>query len=129
MASGLVAEDDGAVGQLLRKFLERAGHQVHLAANGEEAMKLYLRHPIDVVVTDMQMPRGDGRELITALKGMYPDASIIAISGQNAHNLHIAQLAGARTILTKPIDRRGLIDAVEEASRPSRPGQQAPLAR
>ena len=121
MAFVLVAEDDSAVGQLLRKFLERAGHEVCQAANGEEAMKLYLRHPIDVVVTDMQMPRGDGLELITALKGLFPAISIVAISGQNAHDLQIAQLAGARTILSKPINFRSLIDAVEEATRPPPP--------
>ena len=121
MAFVLVAEDDDAVARLLRTFLERAGHEVRLASNGEEALKLYLRHPIDVVVTDIQMPRGDGLELIAALKGLYPDTSIVAISGQEPHHLQIAQLAGARTVLTKPIDRRGLIEAVEEASRPSHP--------
>jgi CheY-like chemotaxis protein len=45
---------------------------MYVASNGEEALKLYLRHPIDVVVTDIQMPRGDGIELISALKGLDP---------------------------------------------------------
>ena len=119
MAFVLVAEDDDHVGRVFRKILEGAGHKVRLVANGEEALKSYLRNPIDVVVTDMQMPRGDGLELIRAIKGLFPDASIVAISGQDSHELQIAKLAGARTTLSKPIDRRCLVDAVAEAIRPS----------
>ena len=92
--------------------------ELYLAASGEEALELYKRHPIDVVVTDIQMPRGDGLELITALKGLYPDAPIVAVSGKGLPKLQVAQLAGARSILTKPIDREKLIAAVEEAAQP-----------
>ncbi len=80
MARVLIAEDDDADRLLIETILEQAGHELYFAPNGEEALKLYLRHPIDVVVTDIQMPRGDGLELIEALKGLYPDASIVAIS-------------------------------------------------
>ena len=118
MARVLIAEDDEADRLLMRTILEGAGHELYFAANGEEALKLYLRHPIEVVVTDIQMPRGDGLELIAALKGLYPDASIVAVSGKDLAKLQMAQLAGARQILTKPIDREGLIKAVDEATRP-----------
>ena len=121
MAFVLVVEDEPAVSRLLKKFLERAGHAVCMAANGEQALKLYFRYPIDVVVTDIQMPRGDGLELIGAIKGLFPDASIVAISGQGSHQLQFATLAGACTTLTKPIYQRDLIDAVEEAATPSSP--------
>ena len=115
MAYVLIADDDAAVGRLFRKILEQAGHEVYVANNGEDALRLYLRHPIDVVVTDIQMARGDGLELITALKGLYPEASIVAISGQSLHHLQIAQMAGARSILAKPISREKLVKVVEEA--------------
>ena len=119
MAFVLVAEDDDHIGRLFRKILERAGHEARVVANGEEALKFYLRHPVDVVVTDMQMPRGDGLELIRALKGLFPDASIVAISGQLPLGLQLAQLSGAATILTKPISSRSLLDAIEQAIRPN----------
>lgn len=124
MAYVLIADDDAVVGRLFQRMLELAGHEVYLAHNGEDALKLCLRHPIDVVVTDIQMPRGDGFELITAMKGLYPDTSIVAISGQGLHHLQIAQLAGARTVLAKPIDRERLVAAVEEAAEP--PPAEAP---
>ena len=118
MARVLVVDDSPSLQLLLRTVLEEAGHELYLAASGEEALELYKRHPIEVVVTDIQMPRGDGLELITALKGLYPDASIVAVSGKGLPKLQMAQLAGARSILTKPIDRQKLIAAVEEAAQP-----------
>jgi len=118
MAHVLIVDDDEADLQLMRTILEAEGHELQSAQNGEDALKLYLRHPIDVVVTDIQMPRGDGIELITALRGLDSDASIVAVSGKERHKLQVAQLAGARTILTKPVTRDALVEAVEKACGP-----------
>ena len=115
------SSDDESDRLLMRSILAEANHELYFASNGEEAMKLFLRHPIDVVVTDIQMPRGDGIELITALKGMDPDASIVAVSGQSPHKLQVAQLAGARSILTKPLTKERLTEAVEKACLPAEP--------
>ena len=118
MAQVLIVDDDEADRQLMRSMLEPEGHEIYIAANGEEALKLYLRHPIEVVVTDLQMPRGDGIELITALEGMDPAASIVAVSGQTPSKLQVAQHAGARMILTKPVTKKTLTDAVQKACGP-----------
>ena len=118
MAHVLIADDEETDRLLMQSILAAAGHELYLAQNGEEAMKLYLRHPIDVVVTDIMMPRGDGIELISALRGIDPDASIVAVSGQTPHKLQVAQLAGARHILTKPLTKEALVDAVEKACLP-----------
>ncbi|MDA0327913.1 MAG: response regulator [Gemmatimonadetes bacterium] len=118
MANVLIVDDDETDRLLMRTILGAAGHDLYFASNGQEALKLYLRHPIDVVVTDIQMPRGDGIELISALVGLDPDASIVAVSGQAPHKLQVAQLAGARLILPKPLTKEGLTDAVAKASQP-----------
>ncbi len=118
MAHVLIVDDDEADRQLMRSLLGAEGHELYLAASGEEALKLYLRHPIDVVVTDIQMPRGDGLELITALRGIDPEASIVAVSGQRPHKLQIARLAGARAILEKPLTKEALTEAVDKACGP-----------
>lgn len=118
MAHVLIVDDDEADLQLMRTILEAGGHELHQARNGEDALKLYLRHPIDVVVTDVQMPRGDGIELITALRGLDSGASIVAVSGKAPHKLQVAQLAGARSILTKPVTKESLTEAVEKACGP-----------
>jgi CheY-like chemotaxis protein len=115
MACVLIVDDDESDLLLLQAMLE-GEHELHMASNGEEALKLYLRHPVDVVVTDIQMPRGDGIELIAALKGLDPDAAIIAVSGQRPHKLDIAQMAGAAAILPKPVFRKSLLEAVAKAT-------------
>jgi len=121
MAHVLIVDDDESDRLLMRSILAETDHELYFASNGEEAMKLFLRHPVDVVVTDIQMPRGDGIELISALKGMDPDASIVAVSGQSPHKLQVAQLAGARLILTKPLTKERLTDAVDKACLPPEP--------
>ena len=126
MAHVLIVDDDESDRTLMRALLGNEGHTLYFASNGEEALKLYLRHPIDVVVTDVQMPRGDGIELISALKGLDPDASIVAVSGQKPHKLQVAQLAGARSILEKPLTKEQLTEAVEKACGPP---ETDPLAR
>lgn len=122
MAHVLIVDDDEADRLLLRSLLADEGHELYFATNGEEAMKLYLRHPIEVVVTDIQMPRGDGIELISALKGLDRDAAIVAVSGKGAQKLQAAQRAGARSILAKPVTKDDLISAVRRAAEPGEPG-------
>lgn len=127
MAHVLIVDDEESDRLLMQGMLENDGHELFFAANGEEAMRLYLRHPIDVVVTDIQMPRGDGIELITGLKGMDPDAAIIAVSGKAAQKLSIAQLEGARAVLTKPFEPDALRSAVARACEVVESGESEPV--
>lgn len=127
MAHVLIVDDDESDRLLMQGMLKDDGHELFFAANGEEAMKLYLRHPIDVVVTDIQMPRGDGIELITGLKGMDPDAAIIAVSGKVPQKLSIAQLEGAGAVLTKPFERDALRAAVARACGLTESGESEPV--
>ncbi len=114
MATILIVDDDESDLVLLESMLGDE-HELHRAMTGEEALKMYLHHDIDVVVTDIQMPHGDGIELITAIKGLNSDAPIIAISGQKPHKLGIAQMAGATSILSKPLIPKLLQEAVARA--------------
>ena len=114
MARILIVDDDESDLLLLESMLGDE-HEIHSAMTGEEALKVYLREDIDVVVTDIQMPHGDGIELITAIKGLDSEVPIIAISGQKPHKLGIAQMAGASAILSKPIIPKLLQQAIEKA--------------
>ena len=117
MARVLIAEDNETDRLLMGTILEGAGHEAYLAADGEEALSLYMRTTIDVVVTDIMMARKDGVELIMALKALNPDTPIIAVSGEGPTGLGFARLAGAQEIMTKPIDPDVLVGAVAEATR------------
>ena len=114
MAQILTAEDNDADRLFLGAVLEEAGHDLHFAEDGEEALTIYAKNPIDVVVTDIMMARKDGVELIMALRKLNPDVAIIAVSGKGRTALGFAELAGAQKIIAKPVDRDELIRAVRE---------------
>ncbi len=120
MARILIAEDDDADRLYLGTILEEAGHEMYFAVDGEEALSVYVRNPIDVVVTDIMMARKDGVELILALRKLDPDAAIIAVSGEGQSGLDFAHMAGAQQTMTKPIDPEALVGAVEEVTNADR---------
>ena len=66
----LVVDDDKAVRLLLRAVLERRGHSVVEAENGDEGLRYYRAAPADLVITDIQMPVMDGYETTRAIRLM-----------------------------------------------------------
>ena len=112
MARVLIVEDESTDLILLRSIVEAAGHEVHVATDGEQAFKTFLRKSIDVVVTDLNMPHVDGLELIGAVRALYPEARIIAVSGKGQDLLDAAKLLGASVALSKPVDPQALVEAL-----------------
>ena len=109
----LIVDDDEADRIVLGTILERAGHEAFFAEDGEEALGEYGGHAIDIVITNLQMPRVHGLDLITLLRNVSPRPAIIAISGTGL--LDFAKEAGADATLTKPVDRIELLSAVAMA--------------
>ena len=64
----LVVDDSMLIRHTVCRFLEERGHSVESATNGEEALAIVKRIRPDIIITDMQMPKMSGTELITALK-------------------------------------------------------------
>lgn len=64
MARILVIDDDGQVRGAIRRILERAGHTVLDAADGEMGMRAHREGPADLIITDIFMPERDGIETI-----------------------------------------------------------------
>jgi len=80
----LVVEDEEAVGQIVQSSLEQYGYRVLHAANALEALEIYNEESgqIDLVLTDMVMPRGmSGRELAANLKALNPELKIVYTTG------------------------------------------------
>ena len=112
MARILVVDDDKAVRLLLRAMLERRGHFVVEAENGDEGLRYYRAAPTDLVIVDIQMPVMDGLQMIKELRGDFPTAKIIALSGEKS------RLAAAQTFsqgtFEKPPHMEELLDAVQK---------------
>lgn len=115
MASILVVDDDASDRAFLQIVLETDGHDTHLAADGDEALASLADRAIDVVVTDLQMPKMHGLELISLLRDRIPRPAIVAVSGTGEPQLDVAGAVGADTTLTKPVSPEALLDGVRKA--------------
>jgi two-component system chemotaxis response regulator CheY len=118
MARILVIDDNPTFRSFLRLVLERAGHQVAEAAEGDEGLQAHRDRPADLVLCDLFMPGKEGLQTIRELReaGGVP---IIAMTGDGpaygSAMLAVAQKMGAGRALSKPIDEETLLTAVREA--------------
>jgi CheY-like chemotaxis protein len=114
MAKILLVEDDLNSQNLVRAILRSGDHEVLVAENGAEALEILQGAGIDAVVTDLKMPVLNGLRLIKELRGSGDSIPIIAISGLNADQLMLAEDYGANAGLTKPVDRKKLLDVLNQ---------------
>jgi CheY-like chemotaxis protein len=86
MPVALVVDDSMLIRHTVCRFLEERGFQVESATNGQEALETLKRVRPDIIVTDMQMPKMNGTELITALKKEPPTAGIpiVIVAGRQS---------------------------------------------
>ncbi len=105
----LIAEDDAVSRTILRRAVEKLGHECQAAADGEEAWALYKENPdLDVIISDWMMPGVDGLELCRRVRGDNRDGYtyfiFLTALGDREHLLQGLE-AGADDYLSKPLDR------------------------
>ena len=113
----LLVEDAAAVRAVARQVLQRQGYRVLEAADGEDALYLAARHQgtIDLVLTDVVMPRAGGRELAERLLAVRPDTRVLYMSGYTDDSVvRHGILAGGVAYLQKPFSPEGLARKVRE---------------
>ena len=113
MARILVVDDDEVSRLLIGRILQDVGHEITYAADGEIALDRVRAGRFSVIITDLAMPSLNGLRLIQALREMHEDTPVIAVSGQNADQLLLAEDFGAAATMIKPLDRSRLISEVE----------------
>ncbi len=112
----LVAEDEQLVRQLTCALLREEGYQVIEAADGQSALELASLHagPIDLLLTDVTMPQMGGVELGRELQKIYPDLSVLYMSGHSEDTLLRQGLPKREAhLLAKPFSRSALTSAVK----------------
>lgn len=113
MATILFVDDDEMERYFAREILEPRGHRVLYAGDGESALRVYDQEEVDVVVTDLAMPRLNGLRLIQKLRERDRHVRIIAASGINADQLDMAEDFGAFTVLQKPWDPKRFLEVLQ----------------
>ena len=113
----LVVDDALTVRELQRSILERAGYEVRTASDGLEALARLAESPVDLVLTDVEMPRMDGfalTEAIRAHQGLRNTAVLVLTSRAGDEDRRRGLEAGADGYIVKSaFDQAALLDAVE----------------
>ena len=114
----LIAEDDKDIRFLLELHLRRAGFEVTVAPDGEEALRTLLAEPHDLVVLDVALPALDGLSVLDKLRNC-PETSELPVVLVSA-NVDQSQISdglerGANAYVKKPFQRDELLSVIEQA--------------
>jgi len=109
----LIVEDDRDLREALVTTLELAKFHVSEASNAHEALVRLAESPVDMVVSDVNMPGLSGHELLGEVQRLYPGLPMMLITayGQISHAVSAMQ-SGAVDYLVKPFEPKVLVDAV-----------------
>lgn len=128
-ASVLIADDDPNIVRALRFLMDREGHAVRTATDGEKALAAIEEMPPDLVLLDLMMPKGSGYEVCRALRAnpSYDKVSIIMLTAKGREDdQRLGMSLGADAYITKPFAIEDVVRCVTDvlARRQARP---APL--
>jgi PAS domain S-box-containing protein len=108
----LVVDDEAAIREITKASLEIYNYRVVLASDGIEAINLYDRDKINIVILDMMMPHLDTPSTIGVLKQMNPDVKIVLMSGL-ASNESIVSEYQLQAFLTKPFTMTDMLELLQ----------------
>ncbi|HXG45890.1 MAG TPA: sigma-54 dependent transcriptional regulator [Gemmatimonadales bacterium] len=116
MATILCVDDEPATGVVLEHHLARLGHRPVLASSVDEALKVVVRSPVDLIIADYRMPEATGLDLLRLLAREGYSIPVIIMTGFSSIEHAVASIkSGAIDYLTKPVRPETLEIAVAQA--------------
>ncbi len=114
--SVLIVDDEEMMRTLLEKILAREGYKILTAEDGVAALEVLNAHEVDLVISDMKMPRMNGFELLKHIKQEYPQTGVIIMTAYgDTYTVKDALLLGADEYITKPFKSYEISLVVERA--------------
>jgi CheY-like chemotaxis protein len=113
----LIVEDEAAMREVTRRMLERSGYQVLAAANGHEAVDMVTSRPgqVDVLLTDVVMPKMLGREVADRISAAVPRVRVVFMSGYTEGLLNAqGALEPGVNLIEKPFSKTALLTKLRE---------------
>ena len=115
----LIVDDSKSIRTFVRLILENADYNVCEASNGEEGIEVYKKlDNIDLIITDIYMPKKSGLELVVELREEYKDINVIVLSdgGKNnfSNELGVCEALGATCFIKKDLINDELIKLVNK---------------
>ncbi len=124
MASGkiiLIVDDDLELSDGLRVVLERLGHKVIQARDGQQGKQMVYQHRPDLMILDMMMPRMGGYPVLEHFKGKTDAPPVIMITAnEGSRHKAYAEYLGVTDYIRKPFAMERLLEAVNRALNPTK---------
>lgn len=109
----LVVDDEVAQRELVCGFLRKQGFDVVAASSGDEALQLFRREPVELVLTDQKMPHLSGLELLQAVRSINPEIHVMVMTAYGSIETAVAAMKGGATdYLTKPLNLDELLHKI-----------------
>jgi DNA-binding NtrC family response regulator len=116
LARILYVDDDMDCRDTMADLGAYLGFNISTAANGNEALDIFMKSPVEVIVSDLHMPGMNGLALLQEIKAIAPRTQVIIVSGEASREERQALLdAGAFQVLRKPVELALLASTVNEA--------------
>lgn len=113
----LVVDDDEQIRFLVALLLEQDGYSVHTAMGGLEALDEMMKRRFDAIVTDVDMPRNGGFDVLAFCRTVFPRVPVILMSAISAEHRDPALKKGAWAYVEKPFTADDLLHVLHAASR------------
>ena len=113
----LIVEDDDGLRKFAQTVLRKSGYKVLEAENGEDALRISAAHDgsIDLLITDVVMPKMGGKEIAKRLQSLYPRMKVLYMSGYTGNAIvHDGVLATGLNFIEKPFSRENFTGKVRE---------------
>lgn len=112
----LLVDDDVANLDSLEKIMSREGYQVFTATEGRTALDLLRKHSVNVLITDLMMPKMDGTDLLKIARSISPETEVVLVTAYGTvENAVEAMKQGAYDFVTKPLKRAHIVGVVRRA--------------
>ena len=109
----LVVDDDLDLRELMASIFEDQGFTVLSADSGVSAFELVKVNKIDIVISDMRMPGGDGLSLLEKIRAYDPEIPVVIfVTGYSDVSVTDCITKGAKTVFQKPFNQKDLINSV-----------------
>jgi two-component system response regulator AtoC len=123
----LVADDEPNMRKVLRAMLEQDGLEVHEADDGQRALEVLQENHIDILITDLKMPKLDGMGLLKKVAEQYEGLPVIMITAHGTIDTAVEALKlGAFDYIIKPFERREMRNVLAKAARTTELGRKEP---
>ena len=111
----LIVDDSDETIEVLKRNLQKEGYDVFYAYNVVDAIKILESTSIDLVLTDLKMPKVSGLDLIRHVRENYKDTEVMMITGYATINGAVEAIkTGAEEYLTKPFTKDELLGAITQ---------------